>query len=526
MPVDTKKLFNEDLPGAMERNKADALAIGAKYQMNVTGAGEWFIDCTATGPSCTAGTNTADCTITLADEDFQKLYDNPQAGMQLYMGGKLKVAGNPMLAMKLQKLFALKLSFLRPGASPSPGELRRAAVARVSFFWFGRLMRPLQGIRVLDLSRLIPGPFATMVLADMGATVDKVEDPGGGDYLRHMPPAVAGASGAFHALNRNKRSLVLDLKRPEGRALLLRLLAGYDVLFEQFRPGVLERLGLGHQLLRQRFPRLIICALTGYGQSGPLAHRAGHDLNYLARAGILGFQGPAGAPPQVPGFQMADVSGGLWSVIAILGALRERERTGEGAVLDVAMVDGVLGFSSFSLGTLFAGQPPIRGEEPLGGGIAPYSTYLSSDGHPMTLAALEPKFWVSFCAGAGMEADMTALFPGPHQPALKEKLSALFATRTRAEWEDFAAHHDCCLEPVLSPEELAVDPHLAARGLFFAVGEGEERVRQFRTPVTPGAEEHPATPAPRSGQHTDEILREAGLSDEEVTSLKNSQIVR
>lgn len=387
-------------------------------------------------------------------------------------------------------------------------------------------MRPLQGLRVLDLSRLIPGPFATMVLADMGATVDKVEDPGGGDYLRHMPPAVAGASGAFHALNRGKRSLVLDLKNAQGRDLLLRLLDGYDVLFEQFRPGVLERLGLGHEVLRKRFPRLILCALTGYGQHGPLAHRAGHDLNYLARAGVLGFQGPAGAPPQVPGFQMADVSGGLWSVVAILGALRERDRTGEGAVLDVAMVDGVLGFSSFSLGALFAGQAPARGEEPLGGGIAPYNTYLSSDGQPLTLAALEPKFWAAFCAGAGLEADMTALFPGPHQAAWKEKLVALFASRTRAEWASFAAQHDCCLEPALAPDELRADPHLAARNLFFDLPVDGVNVGNFRTPVTPLPQEHTPTPAPRSGEHTDAILAEAGLGQDEVARLREAGVVR
>lgn len=387
-------------------------------------------------------------------------------------------------------------------------------------------MRPLRGLRVLDLSRLIPGPFATLVLADMGATVDKVEDPGGGDYLRHMPPAVAGASGAFHALNRGKRSLVLDLKRPEGRELLLRLLAGYDVLFEQFRPGVLDRLGLGHATLRERFPRLVICALTGYGQTGPLAHRAGHDLNYLARAGILGFQGPAGAPPQVPGFQMADVSGGLWSVIAILGALRERDRTGHGAVLDVAMADGVLGFASFSLGGLFAGQTSPRGDEPLAGGIAPYNTYLSSDDQPITLAALEPKFWASFCAGAGLEPDMTALFPGPHQAALKERLAALFRTRTRAEWEAFNAQHDCCVEPALAPSELRADPHLAARGLFFDVSVDGAPVGQFRTPVTPSPDEAPPAPAPRSGQHTDEVLAEAGLGEGEIAALRASGVVR
>jgi len=387
-------------------------------------------------------------------------------------------------------------------------------------------MRPLRGLRVLDLSRLIPGPFATLVLADMGATVDKVEDPGGGDYLRHMPPAVAGASGGFHALNRGKRSLVLDLKQPRGREVLLRLLAGYDVLFEQFRPGVLDRLGLGHGALRERFPGLIICALTGYGQTGPLAHRAGHDLNYLARSGVLGFQGPAGGPPQVPGFQMADVSGGLWSVVAILGALRERELSGQGSVLDMAMVDGALGFASFSLGGLFAGQTPERGHEPLAGGIAPYNCYLSSDDQPITLAALEPKFWASFCAGVGIEVDMTALFPGPHQGALKEKLAALFRTKTRAEWEEFSARHDCCVEPALAPGELRSDPHLAARGLFFDLDVGGVPVGQFRTPVTPPASEGAPTPAPAAGQHTDVILGEAGVGADEIRELRGAGVVR
>ncbi|RYE92334.1 MAG: CoA transferase, partial [Myxococcales bacterium] len=370
-------------------------------------------------------------------------------------------------------------------------------------------MAPLQGVRVLDLSRLLPGPFATMVLSDLGATVDKIEDPQAGDYLRHLPPQVAGASGAFHALNRGKRSAVLDLKRPAGREVLLRMLGGYDVLFEQFRPGVLDRLGLGHAELRDRFPRLIICALTGYGQTGPLAHRAGHDLNYLARSGVLGLQGPADGAPQVPGFQLADISGALWSVIAVLGALRERERTGQGAVLDVAMADGSIGFASFALGALFSGDDQGRGRSPLGGGLAPYGTYLSSDGQPVALAALEPKFWTSFCQGAGLEVDMTALLPGPHQGEWRGRLAAVFATRTRDEWAAFGAKHDCCLEPVLRPDELRADPHLAARRLFFDLAVGGESVAHFRTPVSPV--DLAPTPAPPAGQHTDAILGEAGL---------------
>jgi alpha-methylacyl-CoA racemase len=255
---------------------------------------------------------------------------------------------------------------------------------------------PLEGVRVLDLTRLLPGPFASLVLADLGATVDKVEDPHGGDYLRHMPPAMGDANGAFQLLNRGKRSVVLDLKHAQGRAALLDAVASYDVLFEQFRPGVLDRLGLGHATLRARNPRLVVCALTGYGQSGPLAPRAGHDLNYLARAGILGATGPTAGPPQVPGFQLADVSGGLWSVIGILAALARRERTGEGEVVDIAMCDATVLFAATSFGGALAGHPGGRGDEILTGGIAPYCTYATQDGGAIALGSLEPKFWMAF----------------------------------------------------------------------------------------------------------------------------------
>lgn len=378
-------------------------------------------------------------------------------------------------------------------------------------------MRPLQGTRVLDLSRLLPGPFATLVLADLGATVDKIEDAGGGDYLRHMPPHAGGESVAFQMLNRGKRSAVIDLKKPAAREAVKKMVGTYDVLFDQFRPGVLDRLGLGHDALLAANPRLIICALTGYGQTGTLAQRAGHDLNYLARSGILGAHGPAGGPPQVPGFQLADISGGMWCVIGILAALKERDRTGQGRVIDVAMTDGVLGFSLMAVGGALAGEAVKRGDEALTGGIAAYNTYLSSDGHPITLAALEPKFWTAFCAGAGIEVDMTALLPGPHQAAMKEKIAAVFAGKTRAEWAAFGAQHDCCVEPVILPGEMAEDAHLASRGLIFKLATPRGEVPQVRTPVTPRDEDF--SPPPRAGEHTRAVLREAGLDDAEIEAL-------
>lgn len=379
-------------------------------------------------------------------------------------------------------------------------------------------MRPLQGIKVLDFSRLLPGPFASLVLADLGAQVDKVEDLGGGDYLRHMPPHVGDQSAMFLAINRNKRSACLDLKKPSAQKAMLALVEKYDVLFDQFRPGVLDRLGLSHATLRAKNPRLVICALTGYGQDGPLAQRAGHDLNYLSRAGVLGFQGPAGAPPAVPGFQLADMGGGLWCALGILAALRERDRTGVGSIVDIAMVEASMGFAFSNFGNLLAGHMPQRGNEGLTGGLAIYATYFTKDDEIVSLGALEPKFWGAFCAGVGLEVEMSAMMPGLHQADLKTKLAGIFRTKTRAEWEAFAAKHDCCLEPVLRPDEVTKDPHLNARGVFFEMDSPWGKLAQMRTPLTPCDATH--APPPKQGEHTDAILREAGIDDGTIAAMR------
>ena len=390
-------------------------------------------------------------------------------------------------------------------------------------------MIPLEGIKVLDLSRLLPGPLASLVLADLGAQVDKIEDAAGGDYLRVMPPQAEGpgadpTSSVFLALNRNKRSAVVDLKKPEAKDAFLRLVRSYDVVLEQFRPGVLDRLGLSHASLFEANPRLVLCALTGYGQTGPLAQRAGHDLNYLARAGVLGFQGPADRPPAVPGFQLADVSGGLYAVIGIMGALMERARTGQGKVVDVAMIETAMPFAIAGFGLAFGGQSPSRGEEALTGAIAPYQTYATKDGGAMALASLEPKFWMQFCAGIGRDVDMSDLMPGPHQAALKDHLGGVFAARTREEWIAFAAERDCCLEPVLTPEEARRDPHLLARNVFFELDSPWGKIPQMRTPLTSLDRVH--APPPKQGEHTDVILRDAGFGDDEIAKLRAAGAVR
>jgi len=376
--------------------------------------------------------------------------------------------------------------------------------------------KPLGGLRVLDLSRLLPGPYATMVLADLGATVDKVEDLRGGDYMRAMPPHVGGMNATFVALNRGKRSLALDLKKDEGRAAFLRLIENYDVLVESFRPGVMARLGLEYAVLREKNPRLVYCAITGYGQDGPLKDRAGHDINYLARAGVLGVTGPEGGPPEVHGVQIADIGGGaLYGVIGILAALAAREQTGVGRLVDVSMCEGSMAMALYGLTSHFGGLALPPGAGMLMGGIAPYGTYTTKDGGAVALGALEPKFWKAFCRAAGLEAGMDALLPGPHQAAWKEKVAAAIADKTRDEWAAIAAEADCCLEPVLMPDELADDPQHAARGIFIETDQG-----QMPVPRTPIAEEGATGEAPQHGGETEEILKESGFLPAEIAKLR------
>src|SRR6478736_3485631 len=282
---------------------------------------------------------------------------------------------------------------------------------------------PLEGVRVLDLSRLLPGGFCSLLLADFGADVVKVEDTGMGDYVRWSPPYYEGAddsakSALFLALNRNKRSVRIDLKTDGGREVLLRLAKDADVLLESFRPGVLDRLGVGYDVLREANPGLVICAITGYGQDGPLRDRSGHDMNYLGLVGLLGLTGATGGPPIQAAGQIADIGGGaLMGAFGILAALRHRDATGEGQVVDVSMADGSLSWLAMVAARYFAdGTVPQRGGLELAGSLVCYRPYQCADGW-VTLGALEPKFWQAWCRGVGREDLIEKQFERPGSDA-------------------------------------------------------------------------------------------------------------
>jgi crotonobetainyl-CoA:carnitine CoA-transferase CaiB-like acyl-CoA transferase len=391
---------------------------------------------------------------------------------------------------------------------------------------------PLEGVRVLDLSRLLPGGFCSLLLADFGAEVLKVEDTGAGDYVRWAPPlyedAEPSAQGAlFLSLNRNKRSIRINLKEPDGRDVLLRLARDYDVVLESFRPGVLDRLGVGYEALREANPGIVCCAITGYGQDGPYTQRSGHDMNYLGLVGLLGLTGERDGPPIQSAGQIADVGGGaLMAAFGILAALRERDRSGEGQLVDVSMADGALSWLAMVAARYFADEVvPQRGDLELAGRLICYRPYACSDGW-VTLGALEPKFWQAWCRGVGREDLVEKQFEAPGSEAHAE-VERVFLERTRDEWQAFASEHDCCLEPVLDLDEALDSELVRAREMVVELDQpGTDGVRQLGVPVklsrTPGGVH---SPGPVLGEHTDAVLADAGFSETEVAALKESGAV-
>jgi alpha-methylacyl-CoA racemase len=390
---------------------------------------------------------------------------------------------------------------------------------------------PLAGVRVLDLTRLLPGPMCTLYLADLGADVIKIEDTAAGDYARGLATSpgarTPGTTAWYRAINRNKRSLAIDLKRADGHAAFIALARSADVVVEGFRPGVVHALRVDEPTIRAINPRIVYCSLSGYGQAGPRALEAGHDVNYLGYAGVLEHTGARGGPPALANLQIADLLGGAsTAAIAILGALLGALRHGEGRYIDVAMADAVLANQILALGWLVVtGEVAPRADELLTGGVPCYGVYETRDGRWLAVGALEARFWRRLC-DALSRADLIPLqfATGDEGERVRDALAAIFRTRTRDAWCARFANVDCCVTAVLAFDEALADAQFAARAM---VRRGPDGSRQYAPPFTFVPSAFSITrDAPRQGEHSREVLREAGYSDMAIDALVDAGSVR
>jgi alpha-methylacyl-CoA racemase len=376
--------------------------------------------------------------------------------------------------------------------------------------------QPLSGIRILDLSRLLPGPYLTQLLADLGAEVIKIETPGIGDYARFAPPEM-GLGGLFEAVNQAKKSVALNYRNPDGRKVLLKLAASADVLLEGFKPGSVKKWGIDYEAVREMKPDIVYCSLSGYGQAGPYRDRPGHDLNYLALSGALQLNARQGESPIPYSLPAADLSGSMLAAIAILGALIGRAGSGQGAYLDMALFDGVMSWMGPLAGGAFSqGLEVTPGSHPFMGGRPYYSVYKTSDGNYLSLAAIEPTFWSNFC----MVANRPDLIGRQFDNKIGSDLEAIFLGRTRTEWLKAFEQTDVCVEPVNSFDEMLVDPQVQARG-FFRQENG--RAQGLDSPFVFARRE--STGAPKLGEHTRVILREIGIEDAQIEDLLERRVI-
>lgn len=387
------------------------------------------------------------------------------------------------------------------------------------------MMRALEGTRVLDLSRMLPGPYCSMMLADLGAEVIKIEELTG-DPTRKSPPLIDGQSVPFNQVNRNKKSIALDLKQRDGTEIFLKLASTADCVLEQFRPGVVDRLGVNYDVVAALNPRIVYCSLTGFGQAGPHRERSGHDLNYLALSGVLGLTIDDRGKPVIPGVQVADLAGGMIAAFAILAALLAREKTGRGQYVDVSMFDVMLAMLPIPAAHQFGGHTLAVGSRYVLSGAYPfYNVYQTKDGKYMTLGALEPKFWKNFCQKVGREDLISRQYDSEQREELFESVRDIFQSRTQAEWVRFMEDADCCCEPVLSMSEAFGHAQTRAREMVREPDEsrfGRLAAAYKMSDTTPSY----YAQAPSLGAHTDELLVELGISGEERARLRASGVVR
>lgn len=384
----------------------------------------------------------------------------------------------------------------------------------------------LNNVRVLDLSRLLPGPYATHLLAEAGADVIKIEDTEMGDYARYTPPTTEEGFGVIYdAINRGKRSVSLDLSSESGREVFFDLVEDADVIFEQFRPGVVERLGVDYESVREHNPEIVYCSLTGYGQNGPYRDRVGHDLNYAATAGLLDMtRRDRDEKPRIPGVPVGDMSGGLFAAFSMIGGVLSRELgdTG-GEYIDVSMTDAVLSFSQALVPEALAGRDVAPGETRLTGKYPCYGVYETADERYVTLAALEPKFWREFCERVDREdlIDKHMSESAEERATVREAIEDVFAEKTSEEWEAEIGGEETMFATVNTVSEALQHPQIEARNLIVEDGAPRVGFPMRGSEGVPTAEGS----APEQGEHTDAVLRDAGYTDDQIDGLRDDDVI-
>lgn len=446
---------------------------------------------------------------------------NPQAALMM---GKINVS-NLSAMMQFSKLFRrLPTNSSESATAAGGGASEQEATRRPQ-------QGPLQGTKIVDLTRLLPGPLATMLMADMGAEVIKVEDPNAPDYVRNFPPFANGESVNYLALNRSKRSMAVDLYQEKGRNILIELAKKADVLVEQFRPGVMQQMGLDYETLAAHNPKLVYVSISGYGQDGPYQKQAGHDLNYISISGLLAMNVDENGKPVIPGFQVADTAGGSYMAVnATMAALLSRQNTGRGQHVDVAMMDGVMPLMSLAMQSWHQAQQNITNHNmQLAGAVANYNVYECRDGRFVALGALEPKFWQNFCQMIGRPdwEQKIAHQTKEDKDELINQVQQVFKTKRREEWLQLARDYDCCLSPVNTLPEAQEDPQIRHRQMI-----REQKTRtgetynELGTPIVfSNTPNQPSWQAPSLGEDTVAIARELGYSEETIHQLKDQGVL-